>query len=59
MNFSQARPRVIEGHFKEKVLPLQLPNLGKPRQGLAGLTNGGAPELKVQRLEQLQGLRNY
>ena len=29
MNFSQARPRAIEGLLKEKVLLMKPPNLGK------------------------------
>ena len=29
MNFIQTRPRIIEGHWKEQVLLLHLPNLGK------------------------------
>ena len=33
MNFSQAKPMIIEGHFKGKVLLLSLPNLGKPELG--------------------------
>ena len=33
MNFSQARPRVIEGLLKEKVLLMKPPNLGKTKLG--------------------------
>ena len=42
MNFSQARPRAIEGLLKEKVLLMKPPNLGKTTV-YTGHTYDGSP----------------
>ena len=44
MNHNQARPKVVEGFLKEKVVLQYTTNLSRWDRCLAGLTYGGAPD---------------